>query len=480
MNREVPPPRRRGPWVLLLLGALACGIYGIGFRAAPELHPSVTYLALVYPLAVLFAVACLWVWKRPGVRLRWIVGFALAFRLLAMVDPPSLSSDVYRYAWDGRVQRAGFSPYAFPPDAPELAALADSALHPQINRPGARTIYPPGAQVLYRLLPFDLDAVRGAMVAFDLLTILLLARLLAVLGLDPARVVLYAWCPFVVYEVANNGHLEAAMLPLLVGAVLAWHAGRGRIVGVLLGSAVAMKLYPALAFVALGRRRPMRVLAGVIAVPAALYGAYAWTVGADVLGFLPEYVRSAEDHNIGLRAGLQGLLSGVPHARELAFGLCNLGLLGGAAWLWRRGGEPERVLPAAIGLYLLTLPTAFHPWYALWLVPWLCIRPQAAWLWLLAALPLSYLKYATVDGVMPAWVRPVEFVPVFGLLGLAWARQTFGQQQGDRPPAARRADASPPDRSPPAWPAAPPPPNDGTSGPEPGRLGAPDAPGAPA
>ena len=45
-------------------------------------------------------------------------------------------------------------------------------------------------------------------------------------------------------------------------------------------------------------------------------------------------------------------------------------------------------------------------------------RPSAAWLWLLGALPLSYLKYATPDGVMPAWVVPLELVPVFVLLAI--------------------------------------------------------------
>ena len=64
----------------------------------------------------------------------------------------------------------------------------------------------------------------------------------------------------------------------------------------------------------------------------------------------------------------------------------------------------------------MLLPTAFHPLYALWLIPWLCIRPSLAWLWLTAALPLSYLKYSAVGGVMPGWVVPLEWLPVVALL----------------------------------------------------------------
>ena len=410
--------RRSGYLLLVALAVASAALYGVGFRLLPEAHPSSVYPWLYYPQLVLWLVALWWVWRHPKVGLGFIVAVALLFRLLALIDPPSLSSDVHRYAWDGAVQRAGISPYAHPPDAPELAGLRDDAIHPNINRPHARTVYPPGGQLLYRFLPYSITGVRLVMVAFDLVTILLIARLLGVLGLPPSRVLLYAWCPFVVWEVANNGHLEAAMLPLLVGAVLLWRSGRVPAAGVALGGAIAMKLYPALAVVALWRRSALKLLAPAAAVVALLYLAYAWSVGSKVLGFLPEYVGSAEDHNVGLRALIGWLLElgGLPHAREVAFGLCVGLLLGGVAWIARHPAEPERQLLRLTGLYLLTLPTAFHPWYALWLVPWLCMNPRASWMWLLAALPLSYLKYATTEGVMPGWVVPLELVPVFVLL----------------------------------------------------------------
>ncbi len=404
------------PWLLpTVLGVASLPLYGVGFELVADTHPSLVYPWLYYPLLLLSLAAAWWVWRHPGVSPALIVGFAVAFRLLAVGDPPSLSSDVHRYAWDGRVQRAGLSPYAHPPEAPELAALRDAEIHPRINRPWARTVYPPGGQLLYRVLPFDITAVRGVMVAFDVLTMLLLIGLLSGLGQDPARVVLYAWSPFVVYEVANNGHLEAAMLPLLVGAVWALRRGRHRLVGGLWGLATAMKLYPALAGAALSRS--WRTLVPACLVFAGLYAVYAWPVGWKVLGFLPEYVGVAEDHNIGLRRVLEwGLSPVLAEPRPVAFGLCVLLLIAGTTWVWRRGGPPERILMEVAGVYLLTLPTALHPWYALWLVPWLCFHPRASWLWLIAALPLSYLKYADPEGLMPGWVVPLELLPVGGLL----------------------------------------------------------------
>ena len=65
----------------------------------------------------------------------WLVlGVAVAMRVLTLTAPPVLSSDLYRYVWDGRVQLAGINPYRYLPVADELAFLRDEAVYPHINR----------------------------------------------------------------------------------------------------------------------------------------------------------------------------------------------------------------------------------------------------------------------------------------------------------------------------------------------------------
>jgi len=64
----------------------------------------------------------------------WIVlTAAVAMRALTLAAPPLLSSDIYRYVWDGRVQLAGINPYRYLPDAPELSFLRDAAVFPHVT-----------------------------------------------------------------------------------------------------------------------------------------------------------------------------------------------------------------------------------------------------------------------------------------------------------------------------------------------------------
>ena len=79
-----------------------------------------------------------------------VLFWAALIRAVFLVDPPSLSDDIYRYVFEGRVVLEGLSPYLFAPDSLVLAELRDSA--PEwhlINHKELPAIYPPGAQVLF-------------------------------------------------------------------------------------------------------------------------------------------------------------------------------------------------------------------------------------------------------------------------------------------------------------------------------------------
>ena len=273
---------------LVLLGAaiLAC-ILGAAAQRLPDDIGAMTdgrtvaYVAWTVAAGALYAAAVALVLRAqtPGRRtLAAVLLLAAAMRFVTILPPPLLSTDVYRYVWDGRVQAAGINPYLHLPAAPELLPLRDAAsgpaaIYPNINRAYyAPTIYPPFAQAIFAAVALAWPGVWGmkaAMLAFDALAAGAGLLLLRAAGLPPGRVLIYAWNPLVVWEFAGGAHIDAAAAGLSALAILAAVRLRPALAGGALGLAVLCKLLPAALFPALWRRWDLRTplaCAAVIAV----------------------------------------------------------------------------------------------------------------------------------------------------------------------------------------------------------------------
>ncbi len=366
------------------------------------------------------------------------MGFALLFRLALLPSPLVLSSDLYRYIWDGRVQTAGINPYLYPPSAPELAFLRDEEISPFINRPHAPTIYPPGAQILfavtYTLFPDSITGVKAVMILFDLATILLVLRLLKRTGVNAEGVLVYAWSPLVIFELAGSGHAEALMLPFLLLALLARIEGRPLLAGAALGIATLIKLYPAVVFPALSKRRDRLFPFAFGATILLGYLPYLSGAGGKVVGFLPDYFGPAEDFNVGLRSLLTGALApftGSP--RLIAMLLLTTLLIAVAISLGRHEKSVLWRGYLITSAYLLLLPTSLHPWYLIWLLPFLCLYPSWGWVYFSGAISLSYLKYVQEPQVLPLWIWLVEFLPLYLLLSVEVVRYRRRAAYVDKP-----------------------------------------------
>jgi hypothetical protein len=127
-------------WQSRHLDSLKAGIaeYVIVFLAQFSLYLGACYV-------VLRDKGSLWAeagrWSRFAA-LSIVLFVGASFRAELVDQTPYLSSDVYRYIWDGRVQASGINPYRFLPTAPQLAHLRDDAIYGHINRREfAHTIY---------------------------------------------------------------------------------------------------------------------------------------------------------------------------------------------------------------------------------------------------------------------------------------------------------------------------------------------------
>jgi alpha-1,6-mannosyltransferase len=179
-----------------------------------------------------------------------ILTVAVLCRLVALFCDPVLSSDVYRYAWDGVVQHAHINPYRYVPGNADLAFLREpnQDLFDNMNRRDyAHTIYPPVAQMLFYAITYISPSVlfmKAAMVLFEGLTMTGLMLLLRHLGRSREWSLLYAWCPLLVWEIAGSGHVDSIVIAFMVLALLFRYQRQPILTGVPMGSSTGRCLPP--------------------------------------------------------------------------------------------------------------------------------------------------------------------------------------------------------------------------------------------
>lgn len=338
----------------------------------------------------------------------WLVlGVALALRLSVLFAPPFLSSDVFRYVWDGKVQTAGINPYRYVPADPALAPLRDPEIYPHINRATyARTIYPPMAQAVFALVARvspSVLAMKAAMVAVEFVAMAAILCLLDRARQSRARLLIYAWNPLAVWAFAGNGHVDALAVGLIGLALLARMRLRDGLAGALLGAAILVKFLPAAIAPALWRRRDWRMPAAAAAVIVALYACYLGA-GWHVLGFLPGYA-AEEGIDRGsafwLLAGIGELVRVTPTMTMLyeAAAACALGALAFVVAFRTRvpldpGADMVRVCASAAILAgaAMALLSPHYPWYFAWLALPCCLAPLRSVIYLSVAALLLYLN----------------------------------------------------------------------------------------
>lgn len=319
-----------------------------------------------------------------------VIGVAVACRLVAVFPDPFLSTDVYRYAWDGVVQHAHVNPFRYVPGDKALTFLRapNQDLFDNINRRDyAHTIYPPAAQVVFYLITFinaSVTGMKAAMVLFEGLTMWGLVRLLRELGLQREWTLLYAWCPLLIWEIGSSGHVDSVVMAFVVLALLFRYRRQPVLTGIFLALAVLTKFYPVVLFPALYRRGDWKMPATMAAVAVVLYSIYL-SVGLGVFGFFGGYMKE-EGVDTGQRFFLLDLaqrvpgLHHLPNAAFIVFAALVFGAI--ALWAWRTGCREDSArgafLPPAFAsaLALMLLFAPHYPWYIAWLIPFLVVMPN--------------------------------------------------------------------------------------------------------
>ena len=213
-----------------------------------------------------------------------VIGIALSARLVALFTCPILEIDYYRYMWDGKVLAAGISPYDYAPEqildaTPDvegelrelnsLAARTESnhTILSRIHFARLTTLYPPVSQLVFSaamsLIPDTASVeahvlfIKFVLLLFDVGILWLVFSLIRLLNRHPGWLIVYAWNPLVIKEIANSGHLDSIATFFTVFSAFAFiHWCRARTwrrswlttSAVALACGVGSKLFPAVVF----------------------------------------------------------------------------------------------------------------------------------------------------------------------------------------------------------------------------------------
>ncbi|WP_419162329.1 glycosyltransferase 87 family protein [Candidatus Palauibacter sp.] len=413
-------------WIWALVAVEAAALWTMAWGGSGTPFPAVALWSVAF-MAYVLAARCAVPASGAAITRRRIWTAGVVLRAGVFPAAPTLSEDIYRYMWDGWVQRNGVNPYAHPPASPILEGLR-TEWWPLINHADVPTIYPPGAQFVFALLAWIGPGwwiFKLGWLAADLVV----ARLVDRLSRDrsPLPLLLYLLSPLLVVEVAWSGHLDPLGIAPMLGAVAlaagvsipAWRAGA------LLGIGASLKFAPIAGLPALARRRGPWAVAAALAAPILLYLPYVGA-GSSLFDGLRVYADLWE-----FNAGLYNVLERLPGHPDLPKWI-GAAVVGGVAMRAALHRWPlDRALFWAIGAALLLSPT-LHPWYVLWVLPFACLSVSRGWLLLSGTVFLAYagrdVYLATGVWPEPVWLGWVVHGPPLALL--AWDRWRGRHPQG--------------------------------------------------
>jgi len=362
------------------------------------------------------------------------VAFGILFRLTLLFTTPTLSDDIYRYVWDGKTAAHGINPYVHAPLAEALADLRDETIYPNINHKEIPTIYPPVTQMVFRglyALSATVTGFKAGFIIFDLLTIGVLLLILKTLSLNLCRVLIYAWNPLLIIEIAGSGHADIVGIFFLTVA-LYMLLQRKIVLSILalvlsfLTKFIAILLLPV---IALAKRESRAALAFLFIIVSALFYLPYAAAQKQLFSALLTYGATWQFNGSAFSL-LLAVFEPLNMELSLLISKGSLAVIFAAVYLFFlmrfnrevpvKGSSPVFELGLIFfGTFILLNPTV-HPWYLCWLVPFLAVHPERAWIMLTGLVMLSYWILIDYAGI-GVWeesvcIKLMEYVPFYALL----------------------------------------------------------------
>ncbi|GAA6154304.1 hypothetical protein [Pseudoteredinibacter isoporae] len=353
-----------------------------------------------------------------------IVGWAIVFRFIGLFFDPIFEDDFYRYLWDGFLFSKEGTPYGKAPSeyfgdnsiAQQMQPILDG-----INYPDVATIYGPVFQysflLAHKFLPADVLALQSIYSVVDVLLILVLSRLC-----KPQLLVLYAWCPLAIKEIAFTAHPDGLAVFLLMAAYLALVRKHALIAVILIALSVCAKIFALLFVPFVLLRVHLKYWLVFALILALVYAPFLISNSADIAVLFT--FAGGWQFNGSIHPLLQSFFHWLSpeYVATLTSLLCGLSFLSFYMILgWTFFRDKTALIPRGdwvLGVFFLLAPVV-NAWYLIWLLAFATIYPSR-WAWVLSvSILFSYITGYTTGSPeldlyqQPLWARVLEYGVVF-------------------------------------------------------------------
>ena len=402
--------------LLVLSGGLGVIFIIIGrWRNLPSTVPE--FIALSLAAGALY-VAGVYLVQRfilgPFALLVIVLG-ALFFRLCLLPREPALTGDIYRYQWEGRVERLRINPYTVFPAMPALGALEDRS-HPIETGRNVSTVYPPLSEWSFSWVS-TVAGYKLLYTGFDLAALGVLAALLVVSKQPLHHFLTYAWNPCILISFAMCGHHDSLAIFTLLAAILLIILRKPALSVLFLALSVISKFFSVLLLPIILRRTRTAYAALFVAIVGLSYLPFL-SAGGRLFKGLSDYAAGWESNDSLFR--LIRLAGNSKMQAELVAGVLVLMLVACTLRLHLELLSASLLLLS--GLLFLS-PNAF-PWYFTWIVPFLCFYPRAPLLLISITSVLGYAPVVAYAAGQPyrdsTFILLLEYAPVLAWL-LYWS-----------------------------------------------------------
>ncbi|KAB2877858.1 DUF2029 domain-containing protein [bacterium] len=440
-------------WILFTLGiVMELAVFGISqitdIKAQSEhLFFYFTCAFLIYLITVIYLH---FFWSKTFFSPELIFLFAVVFRVTFLFSEPVLSDDIYRYVWDGKVSNEGINPYRYAPDSDNLKGIRDEVIYPKVNHKSVHTIYPPLLQYLFQFVTLIYPGVfmmKLALLFFDIGIMAMIFFILKFLDRSLGWIIVYAWNPLVIVEFSGSGHADVIAIFLLLVALYLALKARSIWAGAILALSFLAKFVSliVLPFFEDVRSRWKTVAISTLSVVLIIVTGYIPFLDAadHVNRGLSEYAANWEFNSSWYSLVYHYIQDffGIPASAETFMGFetnnkartvtkfilvcagCSI-FAGLFIHHIRKSYEEQKENILWTSFFLIAAMTllspTLHPWYVIWVIPFLCFFPNPAWILFTGLVFLSYsiLKEYHLTGV---WhedlnIRLWEYVPFYVLL----------------------------------------------------------------